>query len=305
MQKKQMNAFQKKRMKDLIFCLCVIAVPAIQFAIFYIGVNFNSIIMAFQKVEIVDNRYVYKMAGLDNFKDMLFELKHGYELVSAFKNSLIAFCITVGVGTTLALFFSLYIFKGMAFSKTFRINLFAPSMISAIVTVKMFSSFVEGAFPAIFSSMDGVGLLTNVDTQMPTLLFFMVWIGFGTQILMYSGAMNAIDPSVIEAAKLDGAGALREFVSIILPLIYPTITTFLVLNLAGLFTNQMHLFSFYANGADPKISTIGYMLFKKTRTGGIPQYPLLAAYSLAFTLIAAPVTMIGRKVLEKVGPKQE
>lgn len=304
MQKKQVNAFQKKRINDLIFCLCVIAVPVVQFAIFYIGVNFNSVVMAFQKVEIVDNRYVYEWAGLSNFQDMLFELKYGSELILAFKNSLIAFCISVGVGTTLALFFSLYIFKGMAFSKTFRVILFAPSMVSAIVTVKMFSSFVEGAFPAIFPSMNGVGLLSNANTQMSTLLFFMVWIGFGTQILMYSGAMNAIDPSVIEAAKLDGANAVREFVSIILPLIYPTVTTFLVLNLAGLFTNQMNLFSFYANDAPRGVSTIGYMLFKKTRTGGIPQYPLLAAYSIAFTLIAAPVTMLGRKLLEKIGPKQ-
>ena len=304
MQKKETNAFQKKRRKDLIFCLCVIAIPAIQFAIFYIGVNFNSIAMAFQKVEIVDNSYVYKWVGLDNFEDLLFELKYGTELLRAFKNSLIAFFVSVGVGTTLALFFSLYIFKEMAFAKTFRVILFAPSMISSIVTVKMFSSFVEGAFPAIFPSMNGVGLLTNPNTQMATLLFFMVWIGFGTQILMYSGAMNAIDPSVIEAAKLDGANAVREFFSIIFPLIYPTITTFLVLNLAGLFTNQMNLFSFYANDAATEVSTIGYMLFKKTRTGGIPQYPLLAAYSIVFTLIAAPVTMLGRKLLEKIGPKQ-
>ncbi|MBO5412499.1 MAG: sugar ABC transporter permease [Clostridia bacterium] len=305
MQKNSVNAFQKKRMKDMIFCLCIIAVPAVQFCIFYVGVNFNSILMAFQKVDIVNNRYVYKMAGLENFETMWFELKHGFELPYAIKNSFIAFIVTVGVGTTLALFFSLYIFKGMAFSKTFRIILFAPSMISAIVTVKMYEGFVETAFPAIFDSLDGSGLLSNLDTQFPTLLFFMVWVGFGTQILMYSGAMNSIDTSIIEAAKLDGANALREFVSIILPLIYPTITTFLVVNLAGFFTNQMHLFSFYANGADPTVSTIGYMLFKRTRKGGIMEYPLLAAYSIAFTLIAAPVTMLGRKFLEKVGPKLE
>jgi hypothetical protein len=43
------KAFSNKKTKDMIFCLLLIAVPIIQFCIFYLGVNLNSLAMVFQK----------------------------------------------------------------------------------------------------------------------------------------------------------------------------------------------------------------------------------------------------------------
>ena len=114
---KNKNFYQKKRLKDLIFCLCVIAVPALQFAIFYIGVNFNSILMAFQKYDnsTIPAKYVWN--GVANFKTLFNDLANSTEIHFAFKNSLLVFLVNVGVGTTLSLVFSLYIYKKMIFSK--------------------------------------------------------------------------------------------------------------------------------------------------------------------------------------------
>lgn len=301
----QANFFKKARTKDLIFALLVIAIPAIQFCIFYIGVNFNSVLMSFQKYVVNEqtNLGEYIFCGLENFEKMFFKLKYENELLTSIKNSLIVFVVNVGVGTTLSLVFSLYIFKKMAFAKTFRAILFAPSILSSIVTVTMFKNFAESAIPQILNLE--MGLLGNPETRFGTLLFFMVWIGFGTQILMYSGAMNSIDPSVIEAAKLDGASPLREFISIIIPLIYPTLTTFLITNIAGLFTNQLNLFTFYANSADASIRTMGYFLFRQTNVSTLAEYPLLATYGIALTLIAVPVTLLSKKGIEAIGPKTE
>ena len=185
--------------------------------------------------------------------------------------------------------------------------LFAPSILSTVVTVRMYTNFVEIVLPAMIPSMGGKGLLSNTDTVMFAVLFFSVWIGFGTQILMYSGAMNTIDNSVIEAAKLDGAGPLREFVSIILPLIYPTFVTFMVTNIAGLFVNQINLYTFYGSGAPDRYVTFGYYLYVKTAagtgTGSYAEYPVLACFGLLFTAIAVPVVLGGKRLLEKIGPK--
>ena len=46
------GSLSNKRMQDLIFCLIILFVPVLQFSIFYIGVNVNSFVMAFQKYEI-------------------------------------------------------------------------------------------------------------------------------------------------------------------------------------------------------------------------------------------------------------
>ncbi|MBQ8294835.1 MAG: sugar ABC transporter permease [Clostridia bacterium] len=295
---KTKNHFQKKRMKDLIFCALVLAVPVAQFIIFYLVVNFNSIIMAFQRYE--NGKFIFN--GLQNFRDMWMEVAHGSTL-DAIKNSIIVYFCSSLLGLTLSLVFSFYIYKKMPFSKTFRVVLYLPSILSSMVTVTVFKQLVEIGVKDIFSLQNG--LLSNPDTKMGTLIFFQLLMGFGTQILMYSGAMNGIDDSAVEAARLDGVNTFQEFFYITLPLIYPTIVTFLVVGMAGMFTNQLNLYAFYGNGGNlgREYWTVGFMLFQRVNTSKtLAEYPLLATYGMTLTLIAAPMTLLFRKGLEKFGP---
>ncbi|MBR1974876.1 MAG: sugar ABC transporter permease [Clostridia bacterium] len=297
------QAFSQNRKKhDIIFCLLVLLVPMVQFAIFYIGVNITSLAMVFQKYEVdpITNRGAYIFNGLNNFKDMWFQIENEGVFGTALKNSLLAFVMITLVGITFALIFSLYIFKEMPGAGMFRVLLFAPSILSASVTVTIYRFFVEGAVPVIFGLEQG--LLGNAETKLGTIIFFNIWIGFGTQILMYSGAMNGIDPSITEAAKLDGANPFVEFFYIILPLIFPTIQTFLVTGVAGIFINQINLVAFEGFGAEGQYMTVGYYLFKNTESATQYEYPLLATYGVALTLIAAPLTLLTRRALEKFGP---
>ena len=294
--------FANKKTQDFIFCLLIFLIPMVQFAIFYLGVNINSFVMAFQKYEVdpVTNLGSYVSNGFNNFKTMFFEIQNDGVFGYALKNSLLAFVMVTLVGITFALVFSLYIFKKMPGSGIFRVLLFAPSILSAVVTVTMYRFFVEDAVPVIFNMEQG--LLGNPSTKMGTIIFFNIWIGFGTQILMYSGAMNGIDPSITEAAKLDGANPFVEFFHIILPLIFPTIQTFLVTGVAGLFVNQINLVAFEGLSAEGQYMTIGYYLFKDTEAATQYRYPILAAYGISLTLIAAPLTLLVRWALEKFGP---
>ena len=273
------KAMNQKKKKDLIFCLLVLLVPMVQFAIFYVGVNVNSFVMVFQKYEINEEtlRGSYKFQGFahlfDNFKWMFTTIRNEGLFLSALKNSFIAFFVVTLVGITLALVFSLYISKKMPGSGLFRALLFAPSILSAMVTVLIFRSFVEEVFPTVFHMKEG--LYANLDTRFGTILFYNVWIGFGTQVLMYSGAMSGLDPSITEAAKLDGASPFREFFSIILPLIFPTIQTFLVTGVAGLFVNQINLVAFNGLWSEARYMTVGYYLFKNAQSATSGELPLL------------------------------
>ena len=297
--------FKDKKTQDVIFCLLVLAIPMIQFAIFYIGVNITSFAMVFQKYEVdeITNRGAYVFNGLNNFKDMLFEIKNEGVFGMALGNSLLAFAMITLVGITFALIFSLYIFKKFPGAGIFRVLLFAPSILSAAVTVTIYRYFVDGALPVMLGFEEG--LFSNPTTKLGTIIFYNIWISFGTQILMYSGAMNGIDPSITEAAKLDGANPFVEFFFIILPLIFPTIQTFIVTGVAAIFINQINLVAFEGFGADGKYMTIGYYLFKDTEAATQYEYPLLATYGVALTLIAAPLTLGTRWALEKFGPSAD
>ena len=120
--------------------------------------------------------------------------------------------------------------------------------------------------------------------------------------------MEGISFSIIESAQIDGVTPLREFISIVIPMIYPTIVTFLVVQVGGLFTNQMHLYTFYGGGAEYSLYTMGYHLYKKTLGVGsttLSDYPYLSALGLVLTLVSLPITFTVKFLLEKFGPDKE
>jgi ABC-type sugar transport system permease subunit len=263
--------------------------------------------MIFQKYEVDSltgkGKYVLADSLFSNVETLFNTLRFEKVLKYAVGNSFISFVAISLVGITFSLVFSLYIFKKFPGSNIFKVLLFAPSILSAVVTVTMYRSFVDIVIPEVIDlGGENLGLLSNPDTKFGTIIFYNIWIGFGTQILMYSGAMNGIDPSITEAAKLDGANPWIEFFYIILPLIFPTIQTFLVTAVAGIFVNQINLVAFEAMNAPVKYNTIGYYLFKKAASPTRYEYPVWATMGAILTLIAAPLALLTRWALEKYGP---
>ncbi|MBP3423067.1 MAG: sugar ABC transporter permease [Clostridia bacterium] len=304
------HRIQNKRKQDLIFYVVMLAYPVLQFAIFYVGVNVNSVLMAFQEYSGKGDSYLF-LAGeriFQNFKDVFYALKTETVFPFAFKNSLIAYATGLIVSTSLSLIFSYYIFKKFPLHGLMKVVLFTPSVISGIILVSIFMEFVEVVIPTVFfdiTQKEIEGFLSNTSTRFGAILFFCVWMGFGGSILLYVGAMNNISDSVIEACRLDGANTLQEIIYIVLPLIYPTFVTFIVVGVGGILTNQMALYSFYGASAKEYIQTFGYYFFNATKAAGYKEYPFLASMGILMTLIIAPLTLFVKWGLEKIGPKQD
>lgn len=170
----------------------------------------------------------------------------------------------------------------------------------------IFTEFVDTIIPKIWLELfdkEIYGLLAHSQTsRYVTVLFFCIWIGFGTQVLVYSGTMSGISESVIESARLDGVTPVKELFLIVIPMVWPTTITFLLSAVAGIFTNQMHLFSFFGANAEPALQTFGYLLYSRVQQGGMADYPYLSALGLLMTCVAAPLTLLIRHGLEKYGP---
>lgn len=296
--KKVMSRSRKK----LIFYILVMAYPLIQFSIFYIGVNINSILLAFKEYDFEGKGYAW--IGFKQFSDCITLIKTDAVFRYAFKNSFITYLISAVVSSLLALFFSFYIYKKKAGSTFFRIMLFVPSIISPLVLAILFNNMAEDALPRYVLSIFGAKIqpLLSGKSAFAVLNFYRIWVGFGTSILIYNGSMAAIDVSVTEAAKLDGATGLREFIYIIFPLIYSTFVTFFIVGLAALFTEQMNLYSFYGTQANISLYTIGYYLYEKTAKASITEYPLLSAFGLMLTLVTVPVVFAVKWLMRKIGP---
>lgn len=296
---------EKIRRKDLIFYVVLIAFPVAHFCVFYLSVNINSILLSFKSYNISQNTVSW--VGLANIK-AAFGLLQGSVLSNALKNSGMVYVLLLLISVPLALVFSYYIGKKLPVSGLFRVLLFLPGILSAIVMVTIFKSFAERVVPEIYKIMTGKtirGLIESGESRMATLIFYSIWAGFGVTVLMYSNAISAIPVEITEAGKLDGVNGIKEFWYLTFPMIYPTIVTFIITGIAGIFTNQLNLYSFYGAEAPESVYTMGYWMFVKTKQAtDFSGYPILSSMGIMMTLVAVPVTLVVKALMEKFGPSE-
>ncbi|MDD6994746.1 MAG: sugar ABC transporter permease [Candidatus Borkfalkiaceae bacterium] len=302
-----MGHFKKS---ERIFLFTLLLYPVIHVTIFYVGVNLNSIFLAFEKYDINLGKYYFD--GISNFVKFFQAVKYESVMKTAIKNSCITYLFMQGIFFPLCVVFSFFIYKRLPGSGFFKIVLFLPQIISSIVVTLMFKYFVEVGVPYLVKILTHseelpMSLLSNVETRYWTLLFYGMWAGFGGSIILYTGAMSRIPDSIIEYGRLDGLSIWQEFWHITLPLIYPTLVTMMVVSVSGFFTSQVSAYNFYGGNAPPNINTLGYYFFVRVvgSASSNADYPYASAMGLIFTAIAAPVTLTVKWLLEKYGPNTE
>ena len=285
---------------DLIFYICLIALPILQLLIFYVYVNFNSILMSFQKYDTLAHKFTWDLAG--NLAQLKLDMQSGL-LLDALLNSIDIWIWTCLIGRFLAILFSYYVYKKWVLSTAFKFFLFLPSILPGILLVLMFKFFANEAIPGYLAELFGkriTPLLIDAKTLMPTVIFFNIWASFGTQILIYTGAMDQISPEILEAGQVDGVKPWQEFWYLVVPMILPTIATFMIASVAGLFTNQASLYSFFGDNVELSDYTIGYYLFILVNKSGNGKtmYTYASALGLICTFIAFPLTLLVRRLFE-------
>lgn len=298
---KKRHGFKQRRVKELVFYWTILALPLLQFVIMYVVVNINSFLLAFQNIgyDGETGAYAISWVGFKNFGTFINEIFHDSLMSGRFLNSLWVYLLTLFFGTAGSVVFSFYIYKKYRGSGFFRLILMLPSFLPAVVMVLIYSRIVD--FVPIY--FGGNGWLSGKPNQtFAVVLFYHFFVGYGSGVLMYSNAMSRIPDSLVESARLEGCGAVREFFKITLPLIYPTLETFLIIGLSNLFINQANLFEFFTSGAAPQIQTVGYYLFNQVfgRTTTMATYPYASAAGLVLTAVTIPIVMVARHFLDKL-----
>lgn len=312
---KQKKTYTRKQ-KRLIFYVLMFALPILQFLLFYIYVNFNSIILAFTNRVAKEDGFGYDITLTGEHFKVAVDFFFGTDSGRMLWNSLKFFICQIVIVTPLALLFSYYIAKEKPFSGFFRIMLYLPQVISVVVLGLLFQYVANYIYPDIAKNVFGIQdasalLLPGSDPkdQYTTTLLFTLWFSFGANVLIYTGAMSGVDQSIVESAHLDGVNSLQEFIYIYVPMIFSTITTFVVTGLAGIFNNQMNLHVFFNNGAPQEVNVFGYYFYRiaamhveNNAGGSVMLLEELAALGLIATVVLVPVILLTRKLMNKYGP---
>lgn len=309
MEKLKFKSF--KSAKSFWFYVAILALPVLQFCIFYIAVNINSFILAFRNITLdaETKRYMFSWT-FDNFKNWFADENEFLQLTQTLMISLKSYVISLVIGVPLGLFFAYYIFKKLPGAMFFRFMLFMPSIIASIVLVSIYRYFTDEVVSDFFKSIHielEDTLLSSENTRYATVMFYNLFVSFGTTVLLYSNKMANISPEIIEAAQLDGVSPAREFFSIVLPQTFSTLSIFLVTGIAGIFTNEINNFSFFNTRWKSDTATLGFLMYFRTQKakGDISQYPPLAALGLMMSAVAIPLTFLARWILNKVGPSED
>ena len=296
-----------KSARSLFFYIAIIALPVLQFCIFYIAVNINSFILAFRNI-VFDGemkKYVYSWT-LDNFRNWFADKNEYLQLTQTLVVSIKSYVISLVVGVPLGLLFAYYIFKKLPGAMFFRFMLFMPSIIASIVLVSIYKYFVNDVVNDLLADVH-IQIKLFDDKRYATVMFYNLFVSFGTTVLLYSNKMANISPEITEAAQLDGASSAREFFSIVLPQTFSTLSIFLVTGVAGIFINEINNFSFFSTNWKSDTATLGFLMYFRTQRakGDVSQYPPLAALGLMMSAVAIPLTFLVRWLLKKAGPSED
>lgn len=293
---------RNKEAGQSLFLFFFMLFPVLQFLIFYVGVNINSIALAFTKYE----GETAKFALFENFDRVIQAIFVTGDLKLAVKNSTIQFLTGLLIGMPLQILVAYVVFKKVPLSGFYKIMLFMPNILSSLVFVICVRVLLYDGLPSIFPDFK----VTQYDSSsFYAVLVFGMWMNFAGGLVIYLSAMCGISKDILEYGELENMSSLKEFWYIVLPSIFPTVVTYIIVAIAGFFTNYGHFYSFYgASGTGQKpYDTLGYNFFVKVSDSKDPKndYTFAAAGGVMFTLIVAPITLISKHLLEKYGPSED
>lgn len=288
------------KIKTTLWLLLLVGIPVLQFLLLYVWVKVDSVVLAFQTY----NGEKFVSAGLDNFKQVFSSLASG-ELSKMFLESFKVYLIGL-------LFFPVHILVAYLIwykipaAGVFKVILYLPSILPGMIFTLAFKYFVEKGFPVLFNNPSLGLLLSNKNTTFATLMFWSVFMSLPGELVIYLGTISSVNESVVEYGKLEGLGLFGQFWHIILPHIYPTVSTFLISGVCGMLTADYGLYAFFGekNAQYIRTFTIGYHMQVLTLQGQ-KNYGYLSALGLVITFVAIPITFAVRHFLEKYGPSEE
>lgn len=156
----------RRKRGRLIFYVCVLAYPMLHYLIFYVGVNINSVFLAFQEYD--PDLAVYGFTGFGNFGKFFSDMFRGTVLLTSLKNSMILWAATVFVGLPLNLLFSFFLYKKVPLNGLFRVILYLPQILSAVVMSMMYKYFLDRGLPYVLTLM-GMKNVPNFLVKTPRL----------------------------------------------------------------------------------------------------------------------------------------
>ncbi|WP_207782569.1 carbohydrate ABC transporter permease [Phytoactinopolyspora limicola] len=204
----------------------------------------------------------FSWVGLTNFGDQLTDPL----LWRAVLNTLGIAAITVPIGLSIAMVLAT-VLNRIRGRTVYLILIFAPG-VTSLVAVSMIWQQLLRSNGILSSGIDLVPFLGRPDwlgdprLVLISVSMVVVWSSLGLNVLLFLAGLQNIPPAVLEAARVDGAGPVRTFLRVIVPLQTPTLFFMTVVSvISSLQTFDIVFILTHEGGPDNASRTIVYHIY--------------------------------------------
>lgn len=292
-----------KRQKVLLFWAAVIVIYGIIFCYLPLG----GWIMAFEDYKPKDGLLHSAFVGLDNFKQLFSDAT----FLRVIRNTLAMGVINLVATFIMAIVFAILLneVRSRGGKKVVQTISYLPHFLSWIVVTGI-----------LHDALSGTGIINEILVNLnildqplnffahpkyfwPIVAFANVWKETGWNAIIYLSAITAIDPSLYEAASMDGAGRWAKIKHVTLPGIKPTIMILLLMNVGNVLNAGFEIQYLLGNGLVQSVSqTIDIYVLK----WGISQgdYALGTAAGIFKSLVSIILIVIANQIAKRNGEER-
>ena len=206
-----------------------------------------------------------RFIGFDNFIRLISD----EIFIKAFCNNLIIAGITIPVSITIAVLTAAFTHSLVQGSRRlsqtnvfFRISYFYPVILPMVAVANIWLFIYTPSYGLLGRFFTGENILGNPSTALWAIIIMLIWKQSGYLMIFYISGLQGISRELYEAARIDGAGAVRSFLRITWPLLKPITIYVTVLSLTNAYKMVDHLYIMTKGGPNNATNMLLYYTYQ-------------------------------------------
>lgn len=246
--------------------------------------------------------------GLKNYTDLLTDPYVKKSFVNTTYMVLIGLPITLSFAMVMAMIMNIRA-KGMPF---FRTVLYLPSVVPSMASALLFLWVMNSRYGIVNNMLGAIGItgpswLNDPDWTKPTLIIMGCW-GCGGTAVIFLAALRSVPQHLYEAARLDGASRWRQFWTITIPIISPTIQFQFIMGINSMFQyfTQAFVFNMFTGsagqvtGGGPANSMLFYSINLYREAFDYLNMGYASALAMVLFMIILVVTFVAMRISDRM-----
>lgn len=289
-----------RRVKRYWFIYCLLLVPMVCMVLFSYYPIFMQTVVSFKDYKIAQGIWGSEWVGFRHFQSIF----QNREILGVIGNSVYLSVLRIAVTTMFPILLALFLYElgSKGYRQVLQSVVYIPHFFSWVVIYSVFYALLgnSGIINQVLGALRGDGtyyvdFLTNPDTIIPTLLVSQIWKEMGWGTILYMAALSNIDPTLYEAASIDGAGAMRKLLHITLPGIMSVVVFLFILSLGSILNNGLEQILLFANLAvRDRVNTIELWVYNQGI--GKLDYGISSAVGFAQSLLGLVLVLCANKL---------